>query len=101
MSLVDYSALESEIENALKYDFIRERVKKVEQYRKSSTREATKVLAKVPYRFGEVRHIESDSIVVPATSSEKREYIPIGFLNADVVISNHIVQCASLGASIC
>lgn len=79
---------ESEIENALKYDFIRERVKKVEQYRKSSTREATKVLAKVPYRFGEVRHIESDSIVVPATSSEKREYIPIGFLPVGTIIKN-------------
>ena len=79
---------DSEIENALKYDFIKERVKKVELYRKCSTREATKVLAKVPYRFGEVRHIESDSIVVPATSSEKREYIPIGFLPVGTIIKN-------------
>lgn len=79
---------ENEIEDALKLNFISDRIKKVEEYRKKSTREATKVLAKSPYRFGEIRHIESDSIVIPATSSEKREYIPIGFLPTGTIIKN-------------
>ncbi len=79
---------DEEFEDAIKFEFIKERITKVEQYRKKSTREATKVLAKFPYRFGEVRHIESDSIVVPATSSEKREYIPIGFLPIGTIIKN-------------
>jgi hypothetical protein len=79
---------DEEFEDAIKFEFIKERITKVEQYRKKSTREATKVLAKFPYRFGEVRNIESDSIVVPATSSEKREYIPIGFLPIGTIIKN-------------
>ncbi len=79
---------ENEKEDALKLNFISDRIRKVEEYRKKSTREATKVLAKTPYRFGEIRHIESDSIVIPATSSEKREYIPIGFLPTGTIIKN-------------
>src|SRR5690606_30486538 len=31
---------------------------------------------------------ETDSIIIPATSSERREYIPMGFLTSDTVISN-------------
>lgn len=67
---------------------IAERIEKVEKLRESSSREATRKLAKVPFRFGEVRHQETDSIIIPATSSERREYIPMGFLTSDTVISN-------------
>ncbi len=65
-----------------------ERIEKVEKLRETSNREATKKLAKLPYRFGEVRHQETDSIIIPATSSERREYIPMGFLTSETVISN-------------
>ncbi len=69
--------------------FIEKRVKKVKEIRILSKREATNKLSEVPFRFGEVRHIDSrQSIIVPSVSSERREYIPIGFLNSDTVISN-------------
>lgn len=45
-------------------------------------------MAKVPYRFGEVRYRPTDSIIVPSVSSERREYIPMGYLGPDTVISN-------------
>ncbi|WP_328516398.1 type IIL restriction-modification enzyme MmeI, partial [Ralstonia pseudosolanacearum] len=32
--------------------------------------------------------IKGGSIIVPATSSERREYVPIGYLDANVVITN-------------
>jgi len=67
---------------------IQDRVNKVALGRASSKREATKILASVPHQFGEIRHQKTDSIIIPATSSEKREYIPIGFLNEDTIISN-------------
>jgi hypothetical protein len=67
---------------------IAERIDKIKKLRESSNREATKKLAKLPYRFGEVRHQETDSIIIPATSSERREYIPMGFLTSETVISN-------------
>lgn len=67
---------------------IAERIDKVRKLRESSNREATKKLAKVPYRFGEVRHKETDSIIVPRTSSERRNYIPLGFLTSETVIAD-------------
>ena len=56
--------------------------------RSESKREATNKLARFPYRFGEVRHIDSDPIIVPRVSSESREYIPMGFLDENTVISD-------------
>ena len=79
---------EKKINEAKAIKPIAERIDKVKKLRESSNREATKKLAKLPYRFGEVRHQETDSIIIPATSSERREYIPMGFLTSETVISN-------------
>jgi|26BtaG_2_1085354.scaffolds.fasta_scaffold00606_3 type I restriction-modification system DNA methylase subunit len=79
---------ESALDEAVKIDFIRNRILKVKEYRLNSNRKATNKLASVPYRFGEVRHKETESIIVPATSSENRDYLPIGFLNKGVIIKN-------------
>lgn len=67
---------------------IQERVKSVRESRSKSPRAATKKLADVPWRFGEVRHKDSNAIIIPSVSSERREYIPIGFVDKDTVISN-------------
>lgn len=67
---------------------ILKRVEKVRQLRLKSKRVATQKLALFPWRFGEVRYKPTPSIIVPAVSSERREYIPIGFLDKDTVISN-------------
>ena len=66
-----------------KDNFILQRVNSVKKYRLKSTRMATKVLGETPYKFGEVRHKDTDFILVPRHSSENREYIPIGFFNQD------------------
>src|SRR5690554_4370625 len=67
---------------------IKNRIDACELSRKKSKRLATNKLAKIPYRFGEVRHIDSESIIIPSVSSERRDYIPMGFLNNDTIISN-------------
>ncbi|MFV0361910.1 MAG: type IIL restriction-modification enzyme MmeI, partial [Suipraeoptans sp.] len=67
---------------------IKRRIDSCEKYRNNSKREATNKLSKFPHRFGEVRYIDSESIIVPSVSSERREYIPMGFLNGDTIISN-------------
>lgn len=67
---------------------IKRRIEDCGKVRSESKREATNKLAQFPYRFGEVRHIDTDSIIVPAVSSESRDYIPIGFLDENTVISN-------------
>ena len=79
---------DNETEETYKIIPIKERINKVAIHRLSSKRKATQILADTPYRFGEIRHRDTDSIIIPATSSEKRDYIPIGFLNQDTIISN-------------
>lgn len=67
---------------------ILDRINKVATYRMESKRDATNKLADVPYRFGEVRYSETNSIIMPRVSSENRQYIPCGFLNSNMVISD-------------
>lgn len=69
-------------------DSIRVRIDKCGELRASSKRGATNVLAQYPHRFGEVRHKDSDKIIIPAVSSERRTYIPMGYLASKDVISN-------------
>jgi hypothetical protein len=75
-------------EEALEIDELSERIRNVKQLREESKRAATQALASTPWAFGEVRHQNGESIIVPATSSERRDYIPIGFLNEETIISN-------------
>ncbi len=76
------------LKDAHKISQIANRIENIEIHRLNSKRDATNALAKSPHLFGEIRHQNSDSIIIPATSSEKRDYIPIGFLNEDTIISN-------------
>lgn len=79
---------DSNLKEAYKIAQIAKRIENVEIHRLNSKREATNALAKSPHLFGEIRHQNSDSIIIPRTSSENRDYIPMGFLNEDTVISD-------------
>ena len=61
---------------------------KVAQFRLNSDKEATKKKAKTPYLFDENKYKQISSIVVPQTGSERRTYLPIGFVDENTVISN-------------
>ena len=67
---------------------IQQRIDKVKIHRRSSKRGATKKLADFPTLFGEIRHPETDYLLVPSTSSEQRKYIPIGFIEEKTISSN-------------
>jgi type II restriction/modification system DNA methylase subunit YeeA len=41
-----------------------------------------------PYKFAWINQPKERLIIIPTVSSERREYIPIGYLNNDVIISN-------------
>jgi len=76
---------DEQLEEARRIPPIDERINNCENARRSSKRAATNKLAVVPYRFGEVRYKESDSIIIPSVSSEGREYIPIKYLKGTVI----------------
>ena len=66
------------------------RAKAVQDYRLSSKRAATIKLADRPTRFQTENMPDTDFIVIPEVSSEKREYVPIGFMKPDVLCSNKL-----------
>lgn len=65
-----------------------QRLKQVRQFRLSSKRPATQELAEKPGLFAFISHTESDYLIVPSVSSERRRYIPIGFMPPTVISSN-------------
>lgn len=64
------------------------RVEQVRQFRNGSARAATQKLAGSPTLFGEVRQPRHTYLFVPKTSSERRAYVPIGFVEPNVLINN-------------
>ncbi|GHU31078.1 methylase [Spirochaetia bacterium] len=67
---------------------VTKRIKKVKDFRLSSVAPSTRKLADFPALFASERHPETEYIIVPSVSSEKRKYVPIGFMPRDVVASN-------------
>ena len=68
-----------------KCPIVLERIEEVRNERLKSTKAATRKLAEAPMLFDEDRQPESDYILVPRHSSERRIYIPMGFVNKDVI----------------
>ena len=64
------------------------RVKAVRDFRLSSKRASTLNLAKLPTRFQTENMPKGNYIVIPEVSSEKRRYIPMGFMTSDILCSN-------------
>ena len=67
---------------------LRRRFEGVSRIRLESDTITTKEYAKYPYLFRQPQYKETSSIIVTGVSSEKREYVPTGLLDKDVVISN-------------
>ena len=80
---------------------VKKRIEGVERFRLSSKAESTKVAAKTPYafvqkgewceaylKFKQSREDEFLQILIPRVSSENREYVPMGFVDEDTIISD-------------
>jgi type I restriction-modification system DNA methylase subunit len=77
-----------EKENAEAIPFIADRIKKTKTHRLKSKDKGTNNLALRPYQFRDTNVPVSSQIIIPSVSSERREYIPSGFLGTDTIISN-------------
>jgi hypothetical protein len=65
-----------------------ERIAAVKAFRLASPKEATRKDASTPSVFAEPRQPTTDYLLIPSVSSERRRYIPIGFMSSNVVSSN-------------
>jgi hypothetical protein len=67
---------------------VMERIRAVREFRLASKSAPTRKIADTPTRFHVENMPEGNSILIPEVSSERRRYIPIGFVEPDTYCSN-------------
>ncbi|HHT7796483.1 TPA: class I SAM-dependent DNA methyltransferase [Streptococcus suis] len=64
------------------------RIEAVRQVRTMTKGVSAKSVAETPWRFGQIKHKELPALVLPVTSSESREYLPVDYLEAGIITTN-------------
>lgn len=77
---------DNDVKEAVKIKDISKRIEKVKEFRASSTDKSANQMALTPYKFREQHVAKSNSMIIPTVTSERREYIPMGFLDKNTVI---------------
>lgn len=79
---------DEQLPKALQVDSIRSRIELVREMRRTSKDDGTKKMASRAHQFREMHHGRKHTIIVPGASSERREYLPVGLIDNDSVVSN-------------
>lgn len=79
---------DDDLAEARSIPYIADRIEWVRQKRLASTDASARSHAAHPHRFRENRETTKSSLVVPSVSSENRVYIPIGFVDKSIVVTN-------------
>ena len=66
------------------------RIQHVKEFREQSKRRSTQKAAQIPSLFAERNYSDSNYIAIPKVSSEKRLYIPMDYLDANVIPGDKI-----------
>ena len=74
------------------------RVEAVADFRKNSSKDATRRNAATPSRFAEDRQPVTDYLAIPKTSSELRPFVPIGYLPQSTIVASELFTVAGAGA---
>ena len=64
------------------------RIEAVREMRLASNRTGTRKMADTPTRFSTENMPDTNYIIIPKVSSEKRRYVPLGFMSPDVLASD-------------
>lgn len=67
---------------------IQERLIKVSRFRAASDAKSTRDYSMQPHRFVQISYEEANAVLVPEVSSERREYLQVGYVDKNTVISN-------------
>lgn len=78
---------DKDLDVSLQNPEIKKRIEQTKEYRLKSVDESGRKLALRAHQFRE-HPMLSECIIIPRVSSERRKYIPIGFLNAGTVVSD-------------
>lgn len=77
-----------EVADAQQISPIAKRLSAVAAWRRDRDEAGVKEFAVYPNRFKQIAYKPTESIVVPRVSSERRDYVPIGYLDDHAVISD-------------
>ena len=69
---------------------VKQLISEVRQYRSSSSRENTRRFANYPTLVGVDERLTKNYLVIPNTSSERREYIPMGWLGPEIIANQKL-----------
>ncbi len=67
---------------------VMERIERIREFRARSTAKPTREAAATPTRFFFESQPETDYLLIPEVSSERRSYVPIGFMDKEVISAN-------------
>lgn len=70
---------------------LKTRLAKVQEFRAASTSKDTRKTAETPYLFFRTPQIDSDYLIIPRTTSQRRRYIPVGFMNGQNIGSDALM----------
>ncbi|MCD8369373.1 MAG: class I SAM-dependent DNA methyltransferase [Clostridiales bacterium] len=76
---------------------VKKRVEFVRETRASSKAAGTRKFAATPTLFCQIAQPDSDYIIVPKTSSGKRRYIPLGFMDKNTIASDLVFLIPDAG----
>lgn len=78
----------NELSIALSNSYIKKKIEAVAEFRRRSKAFCSRRYADRPHLFKQRTYKPTDSIIIPRVSSERREYIPMGYLDKDTVIAD-------------
>jgi hypothetical protein len=78
---------DEDLEEALKIPFILDRVNKVQEFRKTGG-DVARTLIKKSHQFRYRHQAKKSLIIIPCTSSERREYMQCGFFDSSYITLN-------------
>lgn len=74
-------------EEAASIPELKERIEITRRFRENEKNKNVRIMANKPWSFFRKAYKPTNAIIVPVVSSERREYIPLGYVEKDTIIS--------------
>ena len=79
---------DEDLTSAMKINDLNEIIELNRKTRLESIDSGVRKLATKPHQFREMYEAENISLVIPGTSSQRRRFIPVGYLPKDIIVNN-------------
>jgi hypothetical protein len=79
---------DGQLETALTHKFFEDRISECRAIRESSKDAGARQLAERPHQFRDLKEAKISALVIPRHSSENRTYLPVGLIDAHVIVND-------------